>query len=79
VVKSLKELGGYLWCGHSAIMRKAERRWQDTETVLAYFGKRRKIAIEKYEDFVGKGIASGSRPELVGGGLGARCFPMSGY
>jgi putative transposase len=69
VVKSLKELRGYRWCGHSAIMRKVERTWQDTETVLAYFGKREKRAVEKYEDFVRKGIASGRRPELVGGGL----------
>ncbi len=69
VVKSLKELRGYLWCGHSAIIKKTERTWQDTETVLAYFGKRRKTAVEKYEDFVGNGIASGRRPELVGGGL----------
>jgi len=37
--------------------------------VLAYFGKRRKRAIEKYEDFVGEGIEADSRPELVGGGL----------
>ena len=50
-------------------MCKTERTWQDTETVLSYFGKRRKIAVEKYEDFVGKGISSGRRPELVGGGL----------
>ena len=69
VVKSLKKLRRYQWCGHSAIMCKTERTWQDTETVLSYFGKRRKIAIEKYEDFVGKGIATGRRPELVGGGL----------
>jgi hypothetical protein len=69
MVKNLKELREYRWCGHSAIMRKVERTWQDTETVLAYFGKREKRAVEKYEDFVRKGIASGRRPELVGGGL----------
>jgi REP element-mobilizing transposase RayT len=69
MVKNLKELREYRWCGHSAIMRKVERTWQDTETVLAYFGKREKRAVERYEDFVRKGIASGRRPELVGGGL----------
>jgi len=68
-VKRMKELRGYLWCGHSAIMGKTERRWQDTEAVLAYFGKRRRRAAEKYEDFVEEGIALGRRPELVGGGL----------
>jgi hypothetical protein len=50
-------------------MGTAQREWQDRDTVLAYFGKRRKRAIEKYEDFVGKGIEAGNRPELVGGGL----------
>jgi len=69
VVKNLKELKGYQWCGHSGIMGMVKRDWQDRDTVLAYFGKRRKRAIEKYEDFVGEGIEAGSRPELVGGGL----------
>jgi len=69
IVKDAKELKGYQWCGHSGIMRSVKREWQDTDTVLAYFGKRRKRAIENYEDFVQQGIESGSRPELVGGGL----------
>ena len=69
IVKDLKELKGYKYCGHSCIMGMVKREWQDTNTVLGYFGKRRKRAIEKYEDFVGKGIEAGSRPELVGGGL----------
>jgi REP element-mobilizing transposase RayT len=68
-VKSLVKLRGYLWCGHSVIMGKSERQWQDIDTILAYFGRRRKRAIEKYEDFVRDGIASGRRPELTGGGL----------
>jgi len=45
------------------------REWQDTDTVLAYFEKSKKRAIEQYEDFVGEGIEAGSRPELIGGGL----------
>jgi putative transposase len=48
-------------------------KWQDTETVLAYFSKRRKRAIENYEDFVGEGIEAGSRPEPVGGSLIRSC------
>ena len=69
IVKDLEELKAYQWSGHSVIMGAAKREWQDRDTVLAYFGKRRKRAIEKYEDFVGKGIEAGNRPELVGGGL----------
>jgi hypothetical protein len=44
------------------------REWQDTESVLSYFGKgvgRRR----KYLRFVKEGIRLGRRPELVGGGL----------
>jgi len=69
LVKSLEDLDGYRWCGHSAIMGTVKRRWQDQDTVLAYFGKRRKEAIRKYRTFVEKGVAYGRRPELVGGGL----------
>ncbi len=69
IIKDLKELEGYQWCGHSGIMWKVKREWQDRDTVLSYFGKRPKRAVEKYEDFVGEGIEAGSRPELVGGGL----------
>ncbi len=69
IVKDLKELKGYQWCGHSCIMGRVKREWQDTDTVLAYFGKNRRRAIERYESFVEKGISHGKRSELVGGGL----------
>jgi len=69
MVKSLEELNTYRRCGHSVVMGMVKREWQDQDTVLAYFGKRRKEAIKGYRDFVGKGVALGRRPELVGGGL----------
>jgi putative transposase len=69
IVKSIKELKKYKWSGHSAIMGHVKREWQDVDSVLLYFGKRRKSAIEKYEAFVEEGIKAGKRPELVGGGL----------
>jgi len=68
-VKNLKELKGYQWCGHSAIVGRVKREWQDTDTVLVYFGKNPRRAIERYESFVEQGISRGRRPELVGGGL----------
>jgi putative transposase len=68
VVADLKGLRAYRWAGHSAIVGRVRRDWQDIDTVLAYFGKGWK-AIEKYEEFVKQGIAQGRRPELVGGGL----------
>jgi len=49
-------------------MGRLERDWQDTGTILAYFGKGRR-AVEKYEQYVREGISQGKRPGLVGGGL----------
>lgn len=69
IVKDMKELRRYEGCGHSAIVETIKRPWQDSETVLAYFGKKRKEAVEKYEQFVEDGIESGNRLDLVGGGL----------
>ena len=69
MVKNLKELRFYPWSGHSAIMGKQKRGWQDVGTVLGYFGRRKKRAIAAYENYVREGIEKGRRPELVGGGL----------
>ncbi len=69
VVKELKELKGYPWAGHSAIMGKKKRGWQDVGAVLGYFGRRKRRAIAGYENYVREGIEKGRRPELVGGGL----------
>ncbi len=68
-VKNLRELRVYPWAGHSAIMGKQERGWQDVGAVLGYFGRRKKRAIVAYERYVREGIEKGRRPELVGGGL----------
>lgn len=68
LVGDLKELNSYRWAGHSVIMGRVKRAWQDISTVLAYFGKGQKAA-EKYGQFVKEGVSQGSRPELVGGGL----------
>jgi len=67
-VGSVKELSSYRWSGHSAIMGKVKRQWQDTKTILAYLGKGPK-AVDKYEAYVREGVLQGRRAELVGGGL----------
>ena len=69
VVKDLEELRVYPWTGHSAVMGKQKRRWQDVGAVLGHFGRRKKRAIVAYENYVREGIEKGRRPELVGGGL----------
>ena len=54
--------------GHSALTRKVERKWQDTEYVLSFFGDRR-AGRRNYRKYVEEAIQLGRRPELVGGGL----------
>jgi putative transposase len=69
LVEDMKELRKYPWTGHSALMGTIQREWQDTDTVLAYFGSRLKQARDRYQEFVEAGIAQGRREDLVGGGL----------
>jgi len=69
IVKTLDELKSYNYCGHSSLMGKTERKWQDTDYVLGYFGKRKPQARKEYETFVKEGLRQGRRKELTGGGL----------
>jgi len=69
VVVDLKELDRYPYCGHSALMGKKKRQWQDVAYVLGFFAKRVGEARKGYESYVRDGIALGRRPELTGGGL----------
>lgn len=69
LVASLANLTEHRWTGHAVILGRVQRAWQDTETILAYFGKRRKEAAERYAAFVREGLPQGRRPDLVGGGL----------
>ena len=68
LVKNLKELERYPYCGHGTILG-APPQWQDCESVLAQFGGRASNAKEAYRRFVAEGVRLGRRPELVGGGL----------
>ncbi len=65
----LEKLDLYPYSGHSALMGKSRREWQDVEYVLGFFGKRLSAARKKYRLHVEKGVSIGRRPELVGGGL----------
>jgi hypothetical protein len=69
VVTDLKELDNYSYCGHSALMGRKKREWQDVEYVLGLFGRRIGEARRKYRSYVEEGVEAGRRPELVGGGL----------
>jgi putative transposase len=69
LVKDLKELESFGYSGHSVLVGKKKRNWQDREYVLGYFGQTEREARREYLSFVRKGIAEGRKPELMGGGL----------
>ena len=68
IVKDIAGLNRSPWSGHSALLGNKKREWQNTEYVLSYFGNK-KESKKNYIKYVKEGIATGRRPELVGGGL----------
>jgi len=69
LVEELKALDKYPYSGHSALLGKMKRDWQQVGYVLGFFGKRKSDARKAYRQFVKKGVVQGRRPELTGGGL----------
>jgi hypothetical protein len=69
VVKDLKTLNNYAWCGHHVLMGKVSCDWQDSDYVLRLFGKREGPARRAYAAFIAKGQNQGRRHDLIGGGL----------
>jgi len=65
----MKSLDKYLWSGHTVVMGKRANDWQDVDYVLNLFCETRKEARKRYRSYVEKGLLSGRRPELTGGGL----------
>lgn len=69
LVTDVAELKWYPYCGHSALMGKSKRPWQDADYVLRYFGESIRKAKSEYEAYVEEGVERGRREELTGGGL----------
>ncbi|MGD8613011.1 MAG: transposase [Desulfobacterales bacterium] len=69
VVSDYKALGKFAYSGHAAVLGQNPHVFQDVDTVLSLFAKKRSAARKKYSAFVHEGISHGHRPELVGGGL----------
>lgn len=67
--RKFRELAWFSYTGHSTIMGRKKRIWQDTDYVLGYFDRRVGAARRRYREYVKKGIEMERRPELVGGGL----------
>ena len=69
IVRPLSELNRYAYCGHSMLMGRKNRPWQDVDYALSYFGKTPGRAKKAYYSYVEAGIEKGRRKELTGGGL----------
>ena len=69
VVKDLKGLDRYPYTGHSVLVGRIDRSWQDTEDVWSRFGSTCREAAKSYRVFVSDGVGQGQRPDLMGGGL----------
>jgi putative transposase len=69
LVDDMEGLNRYPYSGHSALVGKITREWQQVDYVLGFFNKRKAKAWKAYEQFVAKGVEQGRRPELTGGGL----------
>jgi len=69
IVEDIETLGEYPFSGHSAIMGRVKREWQDTKKVLRFYGERLGNARRRYKEFVQEGIGLGKRVDLTGGGL----------
>jgi REP element-mobilizing transposase RayT len=69
LVEDLDELDRYAYSGHSVLMGRMKKPWQDTQGVLGMFGEKLDGARRAYRSFVKKGIAQGRREDLTGGGL----------
>jgi putative transposase len=69
IVTDIGELNKYPYSGHSALMGRKKRPWQDVEYVLGYFGESVRSARKAYVAYVEEGVEQGRREELRGGGL----------
>lgn len=69
LVEDFSALDDYPYSGHSVILGKKRKVWQDVNYVLRLFGKRAAVARRKYGEYVKEGVRLGRRPDLIGGGL----------
>jgi len=69
IVEDVRALKVFPFTGHSALMGKKIRPWQDTEYVLALFGRTSFEARKNLQRHVSNWSAKGRCSELTGGGL----------
>ena len=69
IVQSFEELNSYPWTGHAVLMGQRKYHFQDTDTVLEYFGKRAGPARRSLVEFMSSAEAKTQEQRLKGGGL----------
>lgn len=69
IVLSFDELNAYPYCGHSALMGKQKKSWQNVDYILKHFGRTVQKTRKDYLIFLEQGITQGRREDLTGGGL----------
>lgn len=69
IVADLSSLTKYLFTGYSTLMGRIERPWQDTEYVLALFGRTASEARKNLKQHLAKWLKKGRCEALTGGGL----------
>jgi REP element-mobilizing transposase RayT len=69
LVPDLESLDRYRWSGHAVLLGQRSMEGQETDEVLARFGKSRARARRGYQQFIADGVAAGRRDDLSGGGL----------
>jgi REP element-mobilizing transposase RayT len=70
LVRDLRALASYPYCGHGAMMGKVRHPWHMTTDVLEYFGKSLTRSRSSYLDFVRDGIPQmPDELDLLGAGL----------
>jgi putative transposase len=68
-VGTVQELDKYRWTGHSVLVGKVRRDWQERDYVLHQFGRKHGQSVRDYRRFMEDGKGMGRRADLVGGGL----------
>ncbi len=69
LVPGLADLDSYLWTGHSVLMNRHSRLWQDVEFVLDAFAPTRVKALQAYRARLADRLASNEKFDLDGGGV----------
>ncbi len=69
IVRTLAEFTKYAYSGHSVLMGRKKRPWQNVDYVLSYFVNTPRRARKHYYSYIEAGLDQGRRKELTGGGL----------